>query len=155
MLDKLLVTSRPAQLVPFRTESSIGDRVTISLTAGDCPPVPLRRPGTTGSKLVFVDQTHAALAAGSVMRQRRSDDTPYIAVIVDGATAEDAKALAADLHHGLPVFADPDGALTRAAGVRFTPSTLTLDADGRLRDVSATFDLLTLGRRPPPDETGN
>jgi hypothetical protein len=155
VLDKLLVTSRPTQLVSFRPESSIGDRVTISLTAGDCPPVPLRRPGTTGSKLAFVDQTHAAVAARNAMRQRRSDETPYIAVIVDGATAEDAKALAADLKHGLPVFADPDGTLTRAAGVRFTPSTLTLDADGRLRDMSATSDLLTVGRRPLPDETGS
>jgi hypothetical protein len=156
VLDKLLVASHPAGLVPFRPESRIGDRITINLTAGDCPPIPLRRPGTPGSKVVFVDNSHALVAAREALHRAPagSDETPYIAVIVDGATAEDARALATHLGPDVPVFGDPDGALTRNAGVRFTPTVLTLDALGTLRDVPATPDLLA-GVRRAADETGS
>lgn len=156
VLDKRLVPSRPAGLVPFRPESRIGERIPISLATGDCPPVPLRRPGTPGSKLVFVDNSHALTAARGALNRAPSgsDETPYLAVIVDGADAEGARALADHLGLDIPVFADPDGALTRGAGVRFTPTVLTLDALGRLSERPTTPALLA-GDSHATHETGN
>lgn len=143
VLNKGLVASRPAEVVHIRPEIDVGDLVTISLVAGDCPPIPFRRPGTTGSKVVFVDTGHASTATLRRLEHALtgSSEPPYVAVIVDGASAEEVHALQTELRLGVPLFPDPDGALTRRAGLRFTPAVVTIDALGRLREIATTPEI--------------
>jgi hypothetical protein len=136
VLDERLVASRQASLVRVRPDFSIGGRVPIDLVVRPCPPVPLSRPGTAGSKLVFVQKGHSSsltqLERLGREYPRRGEDKPFDAIVVDGADAEEAEALRRELNLDFPAFPDPDGTLTRRAGVPFAPTIITLDEDGRV-----------------------
>lgn len=152
-LTEHLKASRPAELVAIRPGTTIGDQMVINLVVDKCPPVPLRRPGTNGSKVVFVDTGHASTA--TLKRLGRavsgSDDPPCIAVVVDGASADEVHALQAELGLDVPLFPDPDGAVTRSAGVCFNPAVVTLDPLGRLREIATTPEFTSGKRRGAAD----
>lgn len=137
-LDKWLVRSKPALPGPVRPGVGIGDRVPIQLGGPLCPPVPLARPGSAGSRIIFVRQEHSSAlgalkpAQGS-LRVRKPRDL-FVAAVVAGANTGDADRLQAELGVNFPVFPDPNGDLSRRAGVRLWPTTLTLDHLGRLSD---------------------
>ena len=136
VLDERLVTSGPPGLGRIRPGIDIADLVPIELVTGHCPPVPLSRLGTSGSKLVFVHKDSAAAVALPARPWRdqadRVEDAPYLAIVVEGANADEAEALRKSWKLNIPTFPDQHGTLTRGAGVRFSPATLTLDDRGRL-----------------------
>jgi hypothetical protein len=51
-------------------------------------------------------------------------------VVLEGASPDEAEALRSRLNIRWPVFPDPNGQVTRRAGVPFWPSALMLDATG-------------------------
>jgi hypothetical protein len=153
VLTEHLKASRPAEFVQFQPETSVGDQIVIHLVVDDCPPVPLRRPGTNGSRVVFVDAGPASRA--TLKRLARvageSADPPYVGVVVDGVSADDVHALQTELGLGVPLFADPDGAITRSAGVRFTPAVVTVDPLGRLREIATSPEFISGASRRAAD----
>jgi peroxiredoxin len=73
--------------------------------------------------------------------QSRDNPEPATAIaIVDGATSADARALARA--HGLSftVSADPEGEIARRFGIIVWPTTVTIDAGGRIADVEIGVD---------------
>ncbi|MDT5104328.1 MAG: hypothetical protein QOI25_1841 [Mycobacterium sp.] len=152
VLTERLKASRPAEFVQIRPGTALGDQIVITLVAGGCPPLPLRRPGTTGSKVMFVDTGHASAATLKQLERATTEyDPPYIAVVVDGASADEVHALQAELGLDVPMFPDPDGAVTRRAGMRFTPAVVTIDPLGRLREIAPTPDMTSGLRRRAAD----
>ncbi len=83
--------------------------------------------------------------------ERESDAIPYTAIVVDGATADDAQSLQAEFGIDVPVYPDPNSALTRAAGLRFIPCEYTLNSSGRLIDIE-TEPVVTIRDRRPAAE---
>jgi len=147
VLERRLDASSPAAFGVIGSEISIGATMPITLALPDCPPVPFVRPGTSGSTLAFVG-THSPAARQELARlrdqfaQRTKEDKPFLAVVVDGADAREVEALRAELHLDFPLFADPNGHLTRRAGVRLSPVTVTLDDRGVVTgvDMGATAE---------------
>lgn len=136
VLDERLIPSAPAGFGHLRTDVDIGGHVPIELVAGRCPPVPLARAGFGGSRLVFVHKDRASavaqLARPGPEQEEVLEAAPYLAIVMEGANTDEVDALRESWELDIPVFADPNGTLTRGAGVRFSPSTLTLDDRGRL-----------------------
>ena len=128
VLDERLVSSAPAGPGRLGTDLDLGSHVPIALATRHCPPVSLACAGSGGSTLVFV---------------------------VEGASVEEADALRKRWQLDMPVFPDQGGALTRAAGVRFSPSTLTLDDGGRLVGYAPGIDLGPYRPVPPRGGTGS
>ncbi|WP_156765410.1 hypothetical protein [Mycobacterium sp. 1245852.3] len=131
-LDKHLVTGSPARPEHLREAIRIGDRVpVIDLLAGGCPPVPVQRPRTAGSRLAFLD---TGPASTRTLRELQIDtDTSgptWVAAVVDGASKEDIRRLSDECGSAIPLFADPNGSITRSTGIVFTPALLTIDALG-------------------------
>ena len=138
VLEKRLVSSPPPLPVPIGPSAAIGKLLPIELLFPPCPPVPLSRPGLGGSKLIFVQHAHELSLAelqkfGSEEEGR--EGKVLAAGVVAGADAEAVETLRAELGLELPLFPDPDGRMTREAGVRFSPARLGFDEDGRLADV--------------------
>ncbi|MFD8006987.1 thioredoxin domain-containing protein [Streptomyces mirabilis] len=140
VLDERLVTSRPPAPTPVRPGIGLRKRVPFEVLARPCPPPPLARPWN--AKLVFVHKTQIA-SLGQLVREssKRDDQAPFIAVVIDGASAEEAESLHADPDTGFAIFGDPDGAITRRAGVRLAPTAFILDYLGRLDRFEPGFDL--------------
>jgi hypothetical protein len=141
MIDTRLVASGPPALAPIRAELELGRRLPIDLAGRDCPPMPLGRGGLAGAKVTFVARGSASgLAALERVRDRpvgADDDADHVAVVVDGADAQEVEALKTELRLDIPLFPDPRGALTRRAGVRFSPATITLDRRGIVTAIDA------------------
>jgi hypothetical protein len=155
MLDERLVASPPAGFGRIRPDVDIGAYVPIELVTKSCPPVPFSRLGVSGSTLVFVHKDSASAVPHLRSPKRRQPDrieaAPYQAVIVEGANAEEADALRKVWELDIPIFPDPNGTLTRAAGVRFSPSTLTVDDIGRLAGYEVGVNLEDYGPVSPRD----
>jgi hypothetical protein len=136
VLDERLVASLPPGLGRIGPGVEIGVRLPIELVTPHCPPVPLSRFATTGTRLIFVHRERAAavaqIARRSVADPEPVEAPPYVAIVVEGASAQEAEALAKAWKLDIPIFPDPAGAITRQAGVRLSPSTLILDDAGRL-----------------------
>lgn len=149
ILDVRLVESAAAGFVGIRPEVAIGHPLPIDLVVPPCPPVPLSRSGLGGSKLVFVQKDHSSsLVQLERLGREELDREPgdlFVAAVVAGADVGEAERLHAELKLGFPVFPDPDGAITRRAGVRFWPTMLTLDDLGRLAHFA--MGLSVEGRR--------
>ena len=159
VLEERLVPSAPAGTGRIGTDLAPGDRVPVALVTRHCPPVPLGRAGFGGSTLVFVhkDSTGALaqLAGRHTGTTEAVEPAPYIAIVLEGANADEADALRAHWKLDMPVFADQDGALTRAAGVRFSPSTLILDERGRLARYTPGIDAGPDHAAAPCNNTGS
>ncbi|HST66350.1 MAG TPA: hypothetical protein VLM05_14290 [Mycobacteriales bacterium] len=135
MLDTRLVPSGPPAAAPVRTGIELDRDLPIRLASPRCPPVPLGRGSVAGSTVLFVTRDAASSRAALERLRDRDDDDGYVAVVVDGADARAVEALRAELRLDLPLFPDPRGALTRGAGVRLWPTTLTLDGRGSVVGV--------------------
>jgi hypothetical protein len=134
VLDKCLVIGPGARPSPIRPAARQNERVPISLGEPGCPPVPLVRPGSAGSRLIFIRKEQSTVLAPlrrSGASSLASGDL-LVAAIVAGATSREVKRLQSELSLDFPVVADVSGALARQAGVRLWPTTLTLDHLGRL-----------------------
>ena len=134
-LAKYLQPSNPAQAEVAELGLAVGERLKVILTSGDdCPPIPLQRRDTPGVKVAFVDTGAASAAAMKELRVQPDEtrEPPCVAIVVDGASKARVQRMRAELDIDIPIVADPDGELARNAGIRFTPSVLTLDPSGRL-----------------------
>jgi hypothetical protein len=138
ILDRRLHLSAPPTLAAAGPRFGIGELLPIELLVPPCPPVPLSQPGGGGWSLIFVKAGHepslVELQAFAAEVETRSETAPVGAVVAD-ADAEAVDRLKAELGLDLPLFPDPDGDITRRAGVRFSPSRLQLDEEGRLTGV--------------------
>jgi hypothetical protein len=146
-LERRLEPSRPPGLVRFRPDVSIGAKIPIEIVVPPCPPAPLGRLGIVGSKLVFVQKGASStltqlsrLAREQQQHAAQTDENPFVAVVVEGANAREAEALRAETGADFPMLPDPDGAVTRRAGVRLSPTVMTLDPFGRLAGVDMGVD---------------
>jgi hypothetical protein len=133
-LDTNLITSIPAQADRIQPGFGVGERLAVILAAGrDCPPIPLQRADAGGARVAFVDRR--AASAETLSALQRDSERPCVAVVVDGASIAQVRRLQKELAIDIPLLPDPGGALTRSAGVFFTPSVITLDATGRLVQI--------------------
>ena len=142
VLNDRLVTSKPALVAgPVHDVVGIGKRFPVDLGVGDCPPIPLQRAGTTGSRVLFADTGVASAEAISHLSRDADDpDTPpCVAVVFTGASPQEVRALRAEHGSTAEFVADPDGSLSRRVGASFTPSTFTLDAAGRIVGVQSAL----------------
>jgi len=134
-LAKHLQPSNPAQPEQAELGHTVGERLKIILTSGDdCPPIPLQRRDIPSVKVAFVDTRPASAVAMKELQARanEADGPPCVAIVVDGASEARTQWMKTELDIDIPFVADADGSLTRSAGIRFTPSVLTLDSSGRL-----------------------
>lgn len=134
-LDRRLVASAPPALATIHTEIRLGERLPIELARPECPPLPLGRTGVADAQVVFVykgsDSARQVLEDLRRTYDRRDDDErPLVAVVVEGADGREVDALRDELQLNVPFFPDPRGVLTRRAGVRLSPTTLTVDGSG-------------------------
>ncbi len=134
-LDHRLVASAPPAFATIRTEISLGARLPIELARPDCPPLPVGQAGAGDAKVIFVYK--GSDSARQVLERLREtysapgdDERPFVAVVVEGADAREVDALRDELQLDVPFFPDPGGVLTQRAGVRLSPTTLTLDGSG-------------------------
>lgn len=131
MLDTRLVAGTPARLASIQAELPIGKYFPIDIAVPHCPPLPFGT-GFAGSAVVFAHKDSAS-GRGVVSRLREAheqlaeDERPVVAIVLEGANTEEAEAFQKDAGYGFPTFPDEQGALTRRAGVRMSPTTLTLD----------------------------
>jgi len=142
VLNDRLVTSKPALVGgPPHEVVDIGKRFPVELGGRDCPPIPLQRAGTTGSRVLFADTGVASAEAISHLSRDADDpDTPpCVAIVFTGASPQEVRALRAEHDSTAEFVADPDGSLTRKAGVSFTPSAFALDAAGRIVSVQSAL----------------
>lgn len=123
-----LVASSAPFAVSVSDRIEIGDRLRIPLTNGDCPPIPVKR--ANGARVAFVDSGDASI---DELRRLQDDQAqpPCVAVVVDGVSARELQRWGRRHDVRIPLIADPTGLLTRRAGIRMTPSVLTLDPSGR------------------------
>ncbi len=138
VLDERLVFSGPAITAGHADAAArVGSFLPIEIGGFDCPPIPLVRPGTLGSRVLFADSGSASQAAVGTLRRSEADDgqPPCVAVIVTNTAPDAVEAFAAQHQVSAEFFADPEGALTRRVGLTFTPSMVTLDAQGRVVEV--------------------
>ena len=96
-----------------------------------CPPPPVRGRGPAHRALVFAmaGSTSSDTRLQQLASAREDEEAP-IAVVVRGATREDAQAFAARFGKGVVGIPDPDGSIAEAAGVRYWPTSLTVDELG-------------------------
>ncbi|MGB7926386.1 MAG: hypothetical protein WCF57_24305 [Pyrinomonadaceae bacterium] len=155
VLDERLVASGPAGFGRMRSEVGIAELVPIELMTQHCPPVPLSRLGMSGSKLVFIHKDSSSAVAQLARLRReyadRAEDQAFVAIVIAGANAEEAEALRTEMNLDIPTFPDPNGTLTRRAGVRLSPSTLTLDDLGRLVGFEMGVNVTDNSSSVPPD----
>jgi len=88
--------------------------------------------------------TRIAQLAGE--RRGEEDDDPAFVVVVRGATAEEARAFAAKAGEGAIGVPDPDGRIAEAAGVRYWPTSVSIDELGLVTAVDVGLDD-SLGKR--------
>jgi hypothetical protein len=142
-LDRHLTPGKPPSFAQIHSRLTIGAHVGIELQVGPCPPVSFARPGRTGNQLVFVEQG-AATAAGVLQRARNqtapADERPFVVVIVEGADQAGAEALGQQFDLDVPFVGDANGALTRRAGIRLSPTIVSVDADARITKIEAGAD---------------
>lgn len=131
VLNRRLVAGAPADLAFIQVELPVGKRFPIEIAAPHCPPAPLGT-GFGGSKIVFVDKDSPT--AATLLRrlhdahaQLADDERPFIAVVLGGANADEADAFQKNVAHDFPTFADSSGDLMRRAGIRMSPTILSLD----------------------------
>lgn len=130
-LEERLRPSGFAAPTTIDADARIGARFDLELAVDGCPPIPTARPDTAGSQVAFVAAEHLADFVDG-LRDQPGDAPPLVAVVVDGADEVPAAWRDVDI----PAFADPDGSLTRRAGVRITPSVVTIDSLGRICDLT-------------------
>jgi hypothetical protein len=89
--------------------------------------------GLVVSGVAFVHK-NAASSSNEITRLRtanadRRENDPQVLVIVDGATESEAHRLGEELGPGFMVVPDQDGSVAAGAGVRFWPTTVTVDKE--------------------------
>ena len=148
-LDQCLIPSKSAKARLIRSGTEIGAQVSaIALHPGyadlietelKCPPISVGRLGV-GSVIAFVQAgsaaSHAQIQELRARYAQSGEDRPFVAIVVGDADARTAEALKQQLELEFPILADPNGTISRRFGVRFWPTTLTLDRKGVVSDVA-------------------
>jgi hypothetical protein len=91
------------------------------------------------SKVVFV-QKQASSTRDALVRLGRekaatAGQKPFLAVVVEGATAGEIEELREGWHVDFALLPDQNGDVTRQAGVRVSPTTVTIDSMGKVADI--------------------
>jgi hypothetical protein len=149
VLDHYLIPSSPPKPELVRPRFEIGSLVSAAALhpgwAGlvelesRCPPPPLSRFGVTGAVVTFVQRgsasSHAQLRDLANRYRQDGEDQPFVMVVVD-ASAREAEAMQNEL--GLDFFAtipDPGGVIANRFGIRFWPTTLTINGEGAVAGI--------------------
>jgi hypothetical protein len=77
----------------------------------------------------------------------RDDEEATIVAVVHGANREDAQAFAERFGKGVVGIPDPDGTIAEAAGVRYWPTSLTVDELGVVTAIDVGIDEYQRGRK--------
>jgi hypothetical protein len=67
-------------------------------------------------------------------------DTTVLAIVYGAKTVEESRAFAARFGEGVEGIPDPDGEIARSAGVRYWPTTMTIDELGLVTSVDVGID---------------
>jgi hypothetical protein len=141
VLEERLVTSRAPAAEPIRTAIELPAYLPIEFFTQPCPPSPVARP--EGSTMIFVQKGRAS--SRTLLEQLASDisarDSLVVVIVVEGANAGEAQELRSELKLPWLVVPDPQGVITRRAGVRITPTMLYLDEFGRASGIEAGVEL--------------
>jgi hypothetical protein len=143
-LEQRLQPAHPPGMVRLGAKVGIGARFPVGLEAPPCPPVPLGSSGRPISSVVFVRKEASSTrdALDRLVRQTPAEgaEKPFIAVVVENATARDIEELRARWGLDLDMLPDPNGDLTRRAGVQVSPTTMTIDCMGNVAAVQMGVD---------------
>jgi hypothetical protein len=137
-----LFPSAPPVARPLRAiDPSIVARPAIPVIDPDGPPLPLRGRGAARRALVFAmaGSTASDARVAQLTAARGSNDAVIVAV-VRGASAEEARAFAARFGKGVVAVPDPDGKIAAAAGVRYWPTSLSIDELGMVTSVDVGLE---------------
>jgi len=134
VLEEALVVSAKPALVDLDLGPSVGGRLVLDIPTDGCPPAPLGRAPLRPSRVSFVDTgaSSSRTLDGLVLD---GDDGEVVAIVVRDAAEREAAAVADRFGGHVPVVADPTGAVSRRAGVAWTPAVVHLDPAGRVADV--------------------
>jgi len=108
----------------------------------NCPPWRGIRASDVVKVAGAVTFVHYGAESDELMRRLRTDhghrpaDGPGTVVVLDGATPDQARAMGEELGPQFLVVSDEDGSRARAIGVRFWPTTVTLDDADDVPDVA-------------------
>ena len=136
-LDDHLFPCGPPIARPYDAiDPSFLAEATLRFTDPNSPSLPLRGRGAPGRALVFA--TAGSTASDdrvAELTNTRSGEDAAIVVVVRGASAEEADAYATKFGKGVVAVPDPDGTITAEAGVRYWPTSLSVDETGVVTSV--------------------
>jgi hypothetical protein len=135
VLDRSLLSSALPDLVHIRPGPAVGTRFRPDLSIERCPPIPLSRPGSQPSRVLFADTGAASERAIDELARETSADEELIAILVRDASAADIAAIADKFGGNVPVLPDPDGTTTLQADIHWTPSIVALDGAGHVTEI--------------------
>jgi len=135
ILDDKLATSRAPDLVAVTSGPEIGSRLEVELAVGRCPPIPLGRPNRRLAHVLFADTGPASAGVIDRLASQTHSEKELVAVVVRDASTEQADAIAAKFGGGVPVLPDPSGAISRRAGIGWTPTVVVVDGGGRVTEL--------------------
>jgi hypothetical protein len=135
ILNERLTTSRRADLAAVRPGPAVGSRLEVELSFGRCPPIPVKRPDGHPARILFADMGPASADFVDALANQRGADEPLIAVVVREASVDETHVIAAKFDGQVPVVADPTGAISRRAGIGWTPAVVGLDAGGHVTEL--------------------
>ena len=151
-LDQHLIPSAPPRPELMRPRADLGARVTASALhpgyfesrpESPCPPPPLGRVGRRDVIVAFVQAGSASSTAQlrelSAQHDREEKDRPVVVAVVDGATPREAEALKNELGIDFAAVADSRGLIAERFGVRFWPTTVTINHAGRVSEVEMGY----------------
>ena len=140
VLNDRLKASPPFGYTSFKPGISLGDRLSIDLAFPPCPPVPLGS-AFNESRLHFILGDHPSFVTQLEELTRDAEgstsDGVFAAAVVLGSDRPEIERLQTEVGEELLLVPDPDGALTRSAGVRLWPTTMRLDGQARLVAVES------------------
>lgn len=132
VLDDYLHPSAPSFAAPYRPGlGRVSPADFVDLLDTHCPPPPVGRLGISDSKVAFV---HAGSAASDAKLRQLGRDGASIVAVVDGAGDDDARALGETLGESVVAIPDPSGAIADRFGVRYWPTTVTVNEAGMVTD---------------------
>jgi hypothetical protein len=161
-LDHYLIPSQPSKPTSLHPTVAIGMRISpaalvpdLGIQQAHCPPPPIRRIGTAGSVVAFVQADSPAsrshLRALSAQYRESGKNGPTLVAVLDGGDAELARRIKKDLGFDASVLPDPIGKVADRFGVRIWPTTLTLDRIGTVAGVEV--GIRDIGRDPQPSNS--